>query len=236
MDNYAFFGIDKKASPNDIIYKYREHHLLSHLNNDKTNMAKIEEIYNLIMNDKKNNIDNKIDEEIYKDIDIKVNISFEESYFGCEKNIEIIRMIMTNKLLKYENDRIRINIYKGINNGEIIVLPHLGNIYEDIKTNINIQVNILDDEIYERDKLNIIYKYNISFKESIMGFNKKIKLINNEEFILNSSKGNVIINGDKKKIKNKGIDKNNEKGDLIILFKVNRPTKSEIDKLISLYI
>jgi len=236
MDKYTIFGIDKNASLNDIKHKYREHHLLSYLKNDIKNMDKLKEIYDLIINNKKNNIDNKFDEEIYKDIDLKVNISFKESYFGGEKNIDIIRMIIKNKLLTYENDKIKLNIYEGINNGEIIILPKLGNIYEDRITNINIQINILDDEIYERDKLNIIYKYNISFKESIMGFNKKIKLINNEELILNSSKGNIIINGDKKKIKNKGINKNNEKGDLIILFKVNRPIKSDIDKLVSLYI
>ena len=93
----------------------------------------------------------------------------------------------------------------------------------NVKGDIKLHVHILPHSTYERNGLNLIYHLSLSFRESICGFDRVVKLIDGTDLKLISSRGNVIQNFDKHLIKNKGISRDNNIGDLIINFKINHP-------------
>ena len=75
---------------------------------------------------------------------------------------------------------------------------------------------------YFKEDNHIILKLNITFLESIFGFNKSIEYLDDKTIKLNlDTKGKVIRHMDRKHIKNMGlINENCEKGDFIIEYHV----------------
>ena len=65
-------------------------------------------------------------------------------------------------------------------------------------------------------------KMNITLLDSIIGFERKIKFIDNKEYIIEFSSGEIIQNGNYKIIQGKGMRKINGPGygNLIIIFEI----------------
>ena len=85
---------------------------------------------------------------------------------------------------------------------------------------------------FERKGLDLIYHKHISFKESILGFEGTIMHLNDVSLKLQSSRGNIIQNNDEKMIKNKGFIRDKDVGNLIIVFKIQVPSKLKEEQLI----
>lgn len=257
MNYYEILGIDFNASKNEIKQAYRKLSLQLHPdknNNNQENKSKItfeelNEAYNILFNDNsritydntigKNNIVSIKNNETKKEENVStliysMTITLEDSYFGGSFPLSIERIIYNNEIKEKEKETIYVDLSQGIDNEEIIILKEKGNmnksgIYGDLK----IQIFIQEHAIFKRKGLNLLLDKNISFKDSICGFDIAINHINNNKFILKNY-GEIILNKSNKIIKKKGFIRNNNIGNLIINFFVEIPDKLSKDQIAKL--
>lgn len=156
--------------------------------------------------------------------------------------IEIERVISENGTKMHEIETIYIEIPKGADDNEIIVLNNKGNTitHDDkvIKGDIKVIIKIKNDTDYKRQGLNLILEQEISLKESLCGFTFELKYLNGKSYTLNNIKGTIIQNGHNKVIHNLGLTREingkSATGNLIIQFKIKYPdslSNKQIDKL-----
>jgi curved DNA-binding protein len=153
----------------------------------------------------------------------KVDVTFEESYKGGNIPITIEREIKAGQLSFIEQERIYVVIPQGIDDGEILTIPDKGHCYNEVKGEVKLRIHIVAHPIFERRGLNLVYHQKITFKESICGFEGIIQHVDGTSMRLVSSKGNIIQNGDERNVKGRGLTRNSQVGDLVILFNVSPP-------------
>jgi DnaJ family protein B protein 4 len=156
-------------------------------------------------------------------IDVKVDVTLEQSFTGTQIPITIEREIKNGQFSYHEEEKIYISIPAGIDSSEIITIPEKGNEYNKKKGDIKVQVCLKPHEVFERKGLNLIYKHTITFKESIVGFDFVLNHIDNSSFKIKNIRGSIIQNLEEKTIKGKGFSRDGTTGDLIIVFKVVSP-------------
>ena len=93
----------------------------------------------------------------------------------------------------------------------------------DNTSDIKVHIKVKEHPIFKRNGIHLVLPKQVSFKESLTGFNFILEHLNGSKTKLSSSRGNIIQNGDKKVIKELGFERNDKKGDLIIMFHVNHP-------------
>lgn len=250
MDYCKLLNISENSSLDEIKKSYRKKSLEYYKNNNK-NTEILNEAYNyLIHNHNKissfnnvniDNIDiinneNKIknidisekiyrdnNEEIPEDIIINKNITLKESYSGYMIPINIERRKIVNNSNYTECETIYVTLPKGIDNNEIILLEKKGNIINNIKGDVKIIININETFNFSRSGLDLYYYKNISLKKALCGFKFNIQFLNNEIIVINNEKGNIIHPMTTKIIKNFGMERDNMKGNLIIIFNIYYP-------------
>jgi len=153
-------------------------------------------------------------------LNIKVEIGTMDSYKGISLPVNVKREIRLGKSLSYEIERMYIDIKEGIDDKEIIVIPNKGNIGDGRSSELRLHIHVIHTDTFGRDGLNLLYNQTITFKESIIGFNYTIEHLDGRVLKLQSSKGNIIQNMERKSIKGNGFKRDGRKGDLIIQFKV----------------
>lgn len=170
-----------------------------------TNLQDIQEPYNEI-----------------EDLNINLDITLEESYYGCEKEINITRKIIKGNSCKEEKERLYVSIPCGTDQDEIIEIEEKGNIINKEKSKIKIKINLLPSTI-KRNGLDIKYTKEISFKDSILGYSFIYNHIDGTQLKISTNPGDIIINNEKRLIKERGFKRNEKKGNLIIEFLVTKP-------------
>lgn len=161
-----------------------------------------------------------------------ISIDIEQVLTGHITPVEIERWVLNNNKQVFEKEILYVNIPKGIDNGEFIILKDKGNFVNDtIKGDVKIIVNIVNNTNFTRDGLDLIYQKNITLKESLCGFSFELKHINKKVYTLNNEPGNIIFPGYKKVVSNLGINRENHQGSLIIIFNVEFPKNIELDKI-----
>ena len=155
-----------------------------------------------------------------------VYISLEECYNGTEKQIDIERWFIDDSGTKIiENVNISIQIYQGIDNEEKIILKNEGhNINNIIKGDIEFTVFINQDNIFNRDKLNLEIDVSVPLIDALCGFGFEFKHINGKKYAINNIQ-NVLIPNQVKKIDGLGFKKGKDVGSLIIKFNIVFPNK-----------
>ena len=159
-------------------------------------------------------------EETPDDIFIDQAISFQQSYTGCYIPINIEREITKGRMRKTENETIYINIDKGIDENEIIVISKKGNVKDGVSSNIKVKIILEKHREYNRRGIDLVLDKSISFKESLCGFEFNLEHINGKSIKFTSSRGNVIQNWDEKVIDNLGFQRGEQMGNLILSFNV----------------
>ena len=158
------------------------------------------------------------------DLHENIEITYSEAYHGCCKPILIKRMNQTNMSITEEEEKIYVDIPKGIDNFEIIELKGKGNRIEQHQSDLKIHICLKNHEQFERQGLNLILKHTITFKESVLGFSFVIHHINGNQLKMNHTRGNSISNGERKNIRGMGFERDEtKKGDLILEFIVKMP-------------
>ena len=176
----------------------------------------------------------------YLDIIVTLKITYNESYYGSNKPIAVERKIYNNNIITQEIETIYIKIPKGIDNNEIILIENKGNLYINNNTsnysNIKIVIELLPNNLYQRNGLDIIYKKEISLKEALIGFSFNLNHINNKNYKITSNE--IISYNYEKIINNMGFMRDNFIGNLIIKFEITFPkdlsqsVKKELEKLL----
>lgn len=127
-------------------------------------------------------------------------------------NLELCCKKCNGSKIISQEENINIYIKPGMyNNQELIIDNNLFIIKEE------------KHKLYKRSGNNLIININISLTESLCGFKKLIKTLNNKKIILTNLKGNVIKNNDVKYLSNYGMSiiDSKQKGDLLLIFKIN---------------
>ena len=163
-----------------------------------------------------------------------MHITMQEAYTGCCKPLEIERWKMHFNRQVRENETIYVDIPQGIGNNESIILQGKGNmISKSVIGDIKIMIQLANSsDNMTKDGLDIIYKHNITLKESLCGFSFSLNHINGKQFKINNAKGNIISPGFKKIVPGYGFIRNEHQGNLIIEFTIQFPEKLT-DKQIS---
>jgi DnaJ-class molecular chaperone len=167
-------------------------------------------------------------------VEIKLEITLEQAFTGSQIPIMITREIRKGISSYKEQERIYMNIPQGVDTDEIITIHEKGNEVNGTKGDVKVQIVIKHHEVFERKGLNLIHKYTIDFKQSIIGFDFVLNYIDGTSFRIKSSRGNIIQNLDEKIIKGKGFSRDGSTGDLIILFKVLSPKTLTEEQLLSI--
>lgn len=173
--------------------------------------------------DKKDPIDELFKGDFYKedsveDLETKIELTFKESYNGIQFPINIKRCINNSRTKCYEHEKIYLDIPAGIDDGEILKLKEKGNCNNGRYSDLKIHIKVLHHDYFERKGLDLIYRKPITFKESLCGFECTIKHLNDVSLKLQSN--HIIQNYDEKIIKEKGFNRDQDIGNLIVIFKV----------------
>ena len=141
---------------------------------------------------------------------------------------------MNENIKKTEKENIYIEIPKGIDNNEIIILKGKGNVINEYnKGDVKLFIKITNNTIFNRKGLDLYYKKKISLKESLIGFDFDLNYFNNKIFTINNNDF-IIKPGYKKIINNLGMERKNVKGNLIITFEITFPEKLSKSQIKSL--
>jgi DnaJ-class molecular chaperone len=125
-----------------------------------------------------------------------------------------------------------INIPTGIDNNEIIIIKNKGNIINDSNIgDVKLIINIINETKFKREGLNLFYYHSITLKEALCGLSFTLETISGFKLNFENSKTNIITPNKTIKIKNKGMQRDNFCGDLILQFNVVFPEKLTIDTI-----
>lgn len=154
-------------------------------------------------------------------------ITIEQVLTGTKMPVEIERWIATDANTKTtEKETIYVDIPKGIDDGEMFILPEKGNIMENgTKGDLKIFVKVENNTEFKRRGLDLILEKTITLKESLCGFAFDIKYITGKIYTITNPSGNVINPGHNKIIPSMGLTRENTTGNLIILFNIKFPEK-----------
>lgn len=161
-----------------------------------------------------------------------IEISLTQSYLGANIPITIERWIFHHNEKRTEKEKIYINIEKGIDNGEIIILKNKGNVINETnKGDVKIFISVKNESNFVRKGLDLYLTKEITLKESLVGFKFEIKHLNNKLYKINNEEGNIIPPDYIKKISNLGMIRKNTSGDLYIKFVINFPKHLSSEKI-----
>jgi DnaJ-class molecular chaperone len=154
---------------------------------------------------------------------------------GCIIPCEIERWNIENDIKIHEKELLYINIPKSIDNGEIIILKEKGNkINEFLKGDIKFIIEVKNETKFTRNGLDLIYNKSLTLKEALCGFSFDLEYINKKIYTLNNNSGIIIYPKYQKVIPNLGLQRDNYKGSLIIIFDVEFPTILNNDQIMKL--
>jgi DnaJ-class molecular chaperone len=164
-----------------------------------------------------------------------LEITLTKSYVGCTLPLEITRWVIENEIKREETETIYINIPKGVDNNELIILRDKGHIINDsIKGDIKIFISVINDTEFIRNGLDLVLNKTISLKEALCGFSFDMKYLDGKTFKINNGNGNVIGFNYKKVLPDMGMKRDNHNGNIVINFTIVFPEKLSPEQVESL--
>lgn len=161
-----------------------------------------------------------------------IDVPIDKILSGTTMPVDIERWLIQEGNKIFEKETIYVDVPKGIDEGEIIILRDKGNIaLNDIKGDIKIYIRIQNNSEFKRQGLDLILEKHISLKEALCGFTFEVKYLTGKIYTINNNSGNIIVPGYKKMIPNMGFTRDVHTGNLIIIFNVKFPEKLD-DKIL----
>jgi DnaJ-class molecular chaperone len=143
---------------------------------------------------------------------------------GAKIPVEIERWSMENGIKVSEVVTLYVDIFKGIDQNEIIVIKDEGNIVsEQCKGDVKIIVKIENNSSFVRNGLDLFIEHTISLKEALCGFTYELKHLNERVYTINNKTGNIITPEFKKVIPGMGLTRGEHVGNLVLHFHVDFP-------------
>ena len=163
-------------------------------------------------------------------------ITMEQVLTGCVVPVDIERWIIEDGNKIFEKETLYVDIPKGVDENEIILVKDRGNMMTDYcKGDVKLFIKVTNNTDLQRHGLDLILEKKITLKESLCGFSFDLKYVNGKNYTINNNSGNIIPPGHKKIIPNMGLTRDDKhKGNLIIIFEVEFPTTLKEDALVKL--
>jgi len=156
----------------------------------------------------------------------EIHITLEEAYHGI---VSYKISFERNKNGHLEKDQIQLNIPKGINNGETLVLKDMGHVIQDkVKGDLHLNIIIQNHSHFERKGMDLFFKKQLTLKEALCGFTIEIPHLNGKVLRIShsTSVSNVIKPNDNRPIPDYGMIRDGQTtGSLIIIFEIIFPEK-----------
>lgn len=158
-------------------------------------------------------------------VQTNVEISLEQSYQGCTVNVEYEKWNILNNIRSIERETLSLNIPRGIDDGETIVVGERGNnINNQVRGEVRITVRIKNNSKFVRQGMDLHLTNKISLKDSLCGFTYEFDHFNGKRICMNNSTGNNVIKPNSKKVINGlGMVRDNNTGNLIVDFEIQFP-------------
>jgi DnaJ-class molecular chaperone len=164
-----------------------------------------------------------------------IEVSLEQSYHGASVSIEIERWKIQDNIKIIERETVYINVPKGIDNGDFIVVNDVGNMNGNLKGDIKIGVTVnTDNSIFHRQGLDLIYNKVLTLKESLCGFSFEIQHLNGKKISFENVINPTIIKPNTKRLfPNNGLTRegSSSQGNLIIDFDVEFPDTLTLEQI-----
>jgi DnaJ-class molecular chaperone len=159
-----------------------------------------------------------------------VSISLCDVYNGSNISIQISRKDFFNDGL-VEEATIHINIPKGIDNGEVMILREQGHINQNLKGDVKIMFSVSNMNGFIRNGMNLIFKKTISLKDALCGFSFEIEHLNGKTLhIQNTQSPTVISPNYRKNIPGYGMIKEDNVGIMTIEFSIDFPNSITVEQ------
>jgi|AntAceMinimDraft_6_1070360.scaffolds.fasta_scaffold23227_2 DnaJ-class molecular chaperone len=160
-----------------------------------------------------------------------VDITLEQAYNGIKYPLEIERWVKEDEMTKrIEKETVYININKGIDNNETIIIKEKGNVInDDIKGDVKVFIKINNNTSFIRRGLDLIYQKNISLKEALCGFSFNLMYFNNKSFTITNN-NTIIKQNNIKIVQGLGMERNGTKGNVIIEFSISFPENLTLEQ------
>jgi DnaJ-class molecular chaperone len=155
----------------------------------------------------------------------QIDITLEQSYTGINVPIDIERVNIDNNVRSVEKETLYLNVPQGIDNNETIVLADKGHcINGQVRGEVRIQIQLINNTRFKRQGTDLIYTRKISLKEALCGFVVEIDHLNGKRLSLNNINNPTVIKPNfKKLVQGMGMTRDNSTGNLIIEFEVEFP-------------
>jgi DnaJ-class molecular chaperone len=154
-----------------------------------------------------------------------VVITLVSSYEGIIYPVEIERTVAEDGIKRIEKETLYVDMPKGIDNNEIIILQNKGNIIGERKGDVKIHIKVNNDTKFVRKGINLHMKKDISLKEALTDFKIEFDHLNGKKYKIDHAGCSIIYPNQEMKIKDMGMEREGRKGSLIIIFNVIFPKK-----------
>ena len=161
-----------------------------------------------------------------------LSISLEQAYNGCAMPIEIERWVVNDRVKTIEKETLYVDIPEGLDSNELIVFREKGNIVNDkLKGDVKIFIKVLNNTVFKRNGLNLIFEKEISLKEALCGFSFELDHLSGKKYRINNGNGTVIGTNYQKVVPGLGLKRNGHSGNLIIIFNIKFPEKISLQQV-----
>jgi DnaJ-class molecular chaperone len=158
-------------------------------------------------------------------INTNIQVSMDVAYHGGTIPISVDRWIIENGMKLIENISLTVEVPKGIEDKETIVLASSGNMAgPNILGDICVTVHVNNTTTFKRNGLDLVYHSKISLKEALCGFKVEVLHLNGKKYCMNNSGGKIITPGHVKTLPLLGLtNARGTTGNLLIVFDVEFP-------------
>jgi len=164
-------------------------------------------------------------------LETAVELTYEQAYLGHTIPIVVERIIQLGGKQSKVSEKIYVNACPGIDQGECIEIPEKGNQFQQHKGSLRVLIEIKPHTMFQRKGLDLVYPVQLSFKDSICGFELSIQHLDGTQYKIKNNPGNAIMNGQEKNVKGKGFVRDERRGDLILQFQVVPPPPFSVEQL-----
>ena len=153
-----------------------------------------------------------------------MSMTLQQAYNGGGFPVEIERWDVVNNVKTMERMTTYISVPPGIDDNEMMILRDAGNSINGLKGDIKIGIKVVNDTAFKRNGLDLIYTKTITLKEALCGVEFDIQHLNGKILSLKNTANTVIISPNfQKVVPNYGMKRDNNTGNLIIVFDIAFP-------------
>jgi DnaJ-class molecular chaperone len=157
-----------------------------------------------------------------------IELTLQQAYDGYNFPLHIERFVVANPELPeqktHETETIYVNLPEGIDDNEIIIIPNKGNVLGENQGDIKCCIKTNNATEFVRQGMDLIYKKQLSLKESLCGFAFPLHHLDGRMYNINNSAGRIIAPGMKQIIPKLGMKREGAaNGNLIIEFEIKFP-------------